>query len=106
MVVIAINGETGVNFPDRTGCQLIPVQMSPAVVNQISAILRPVGRFNNVVELLEDRPGPSVYIDRFQNTDRIAFCDKLSQCVDIHLLLSPIFYRSSSEGVTLPSKSY
>ena len=54
MVVIAINGKTSVNFPDFTGCQFIRIHMSPAVINQIFAILRPVGRFNDVVKLLED----------------------------------------------------
>ena len=78
MIVIAVNGKTSVDFPDFTGCQFIGIHVSPAVINQIPAILRPVGRFNDVVKLFEDRPDPGVYIDRFQNTDRIAFRDPLS----------------------------
>lgn len=46
MIVIAISGKTSVNFADLTSCQLIRVYVSPAIIDQISAILCPVGRFN------------------------------------------------------------
>ena len=69
MVIIAINGKACIDLFDFASRQFIGIHMSPAVINQIFAILSPVGRFNNVVKFLEDRPDSGVYIDRFQNTE-------------------------------------
>ncbi len=69
MVIIAVNRKTRFYFLNNAGRQLIGVQMSPTVIDQMPAIPRPVGRFNNVVKFLEDGSDAGVDIHRFQNAE-------------------------------------
>ena len=78
MIVVAINCKTSIDLFDLASCQFIGKHMSLTVINKIPAILCPVGRFDNAIKFLEDVSDSSVYINRFQNAERVALCYPLS----------------------------
>ena len=69
VVIVAVDGKTGVDLFDLSAPQFIGVHVSAAVVHQIPAVLRPIGRFDNMIEFFENFSLSTVYIDRFQNAE-------------------------------------
>ena len=55
VVIIAIARKTAFQLLDLPACQFIRMDMSPAVIDQKPAVARPIGRFNDIVELFEHR---------------------------------------------------
>ena len=78
MIVIAVGRQARFNLLDFPACQFIDVHVAPAVVHQKAAIPSPVGRFDDVVKLLQFGPDTRENINCFQDAERIALRDPLS----------------------------
>ena len=84
VVVVAVDRKARVNFPDLTRSQFEGEHLSPAVINQEFAILRPVGGFDDIVEFLEHGSLARVYVHGFEDAVGISLSDPFEEGFNIH----------------------